>query len=760
MESPPNAVNRPIFAVLVLVVLAALGWLVLSLSRDEDGGRAASPDASHEPFAAPRSALPLESPGALSDPGPVEPAQAPAEDRVAVPAPEFAAEAEGGTPEAWLSVNVSERTTGRPLRGIRVQVMPVGLAGPRLWDREKSWRRDLGHERETEAAGLVLLAVPPGIELELTARGGAGTERAALEVAALEAGEERELAVVLGVEPDLRFLGRTVERDTEAPVAGAVVRFVSSSRIEDWRALASRERLVAEAVSDEQGLFEARLPSWVRLHARVDAEGYGPTLFVPEVERDDPENARIVELVAAATLAGVVRGGWADGGGILEIRALTDGYRIHQAGTVFSFVGGDVDWAVEVAPGGDYELAGLPAEAPLAVSVRSGGEVVYRVPDPIRLEPGERRTLDLGVGDTAVLRGRLVDEQGRPVADQEMWLEPQSEARGSSMFRAYLDPLKRTGTDADGLFVFEGLAPGEWRVGPAPERHDWDEHDPELLAPHATAVAVPPGVPVVEVLVTAYRGLYIGGRVVGPDGGAIQGKAHVSGFCRETGVRSSTQSRAGGRFWLGPLVPGEYVLSGGPIGDSEGLTRSNTVTAVDGQDDVVLRLGRGGSIRGRVVDALSAEGLISEVHVSPVDPSLGWGLLSSTRSDGNFDFNGLPPGIYQAVARTADERIGLRTGFEIRAGEETAGVEVRVESGAAVELHHGGEEPYLTFRLRSDGRQVAFDTIEPGSTARKAVLPGAVTVEVRLEDGTWDEVDSFLLGVGEERRVEHGAGSE
>jgi len=80
---------------------------------------------------------------------------------------------------------------------------------------------------------------------------------------------------------------------------------------------------------------------------------------------------------------------------------------------------------------------------------------------PFATKPGEHRAYALRLGRPARVRGRVVDESGKPVADREVRASPTD-----GLENRYYDPSART--TADGTFELNFIRAGEQFIQVAP----------------------------------------------------------------------------------------------------------------------------------------------------------------------------------------------------------------------------------------------------------------------------------------------------
>ncbi len=307
----------------------------------------------------------------------------------------------------------------RPARPLQVHALPR-----RAYDSP-----DQGSTGSTEvdASGFFRLVLPPGgYEVVADHPEEGGPRQREPEFVRVESGRTLRLELVLE-EPEYprgQLRGRVLEPDG-TPSPGALV---------SGRGPTEEARLYFMVSADAEGRFETEAPSEIPL--RIQA-GNGGHLGTVEGARTGREV--VVRLQPAGTLRGrVVRPGGAPVRGfVLGLRAMNAQESL-WAGYERRF------------SGERFEVKGLPGE-PLMVEVHT--EDGARGGTLVPFTPGASTELELVVRDTARVRGRLLDLEGRaPVA-------------GVTVFVSSSLSVAPSITGADGRFLLEGLPEGEHTVG-------------------------------------------------------------------------------------------------------------------------------------------------------------------------------------------------------------------------------------------------------------------------------------------------------
>jgi hypothetical protein len=130
-----------------------------------------------------------------------------------------------------------------------------------------------------------------------------------------------------------------------------------------------------------------------------------------------------------------------------------------------------VQWASALSTSGTLAAAAEPTPPPAAAptsfsTVFYPGTAVAADAQPVAVEAGEERLgVDFGITlvPTAQIRGRLVDEQGRPQANQSVSLRaPASSASGLEFIESLGSGSGRTGPD--GTFTLSSVKPGRYTL--------------------------------------------------------------------------------------------------------------------------------------------------------------------------------------------------------------------------------------------------------------------------------------------------------
>ena len=567
------------------------------------------------------------------------------------------------------------------------------------------------------------------MEFELSAWAeGKQAGSAAVEIEPLKPAEVREVRIELPTGNDLHYFGRVLAEVGGNPIAGAKVRLIQSNA--SYRGSSSGGKfhyeleVLAEQQSDRDGLFEFWLASWRNLQIQVEAPGFASVYLQPSEDHETPEKAEPVRVRLQSVLH--VRLLESSGAPVHDaaVRVWTEAYNLAQAriGGVFLPDLPDPVWSDETDPSGLCVLETLPPGVPLHAEVIRANLVVRKELTPLTLSAGEVREIEWRLGSGCRLEGTVVDQTGKPVTKSKIWLES-SKFDGAVVFQKHggNEEVEEKQTDEEGRFAFDDVRPGKWWLGPAAERDQDDFPGDEAVAPFAEVVEIPEGVVQMRVDLRVHRGLYIRGRVLDPAGEPVAG-TYVWATPQAVLFGSSARTKEDGSFALGPVIPGRYqlVAHGWTHDDSE------PADADAGDEDVVLRLRIGGSMRGVILDAETRKACAGELVFGLRDE--GRVTMTSSNGDGSFKIEGLPPGEYYFVARSGGQRVGVLPIVAVQRGVETGDLVVELRPGATIHLRYVGIRPWMHWRISAGGTVLASDGLRSGETIEVSVPPGRHSV--------------------------------
>jgi large repetitive protein len=609
---------------------------------------------------------------------------------------------------------------GAPLPGAEVTLESGGAGGPFAAAQDVSM---LPHAALTGVDGSFRFddAAPQGNRVRVEARGFAAAERSGL--------REGVLARPIVMRKGLSLSGEVRSSDGRAPAAGALVRFEGSAT----------SRFV-EAGPD--GRF--RLTDLPAGTGTLFADGgAGGVAERPGVRAGDAQARLSLVLAPAAAIHGHVVDA-KSGKPLAHVRVLA---RAGEAGWL-ALSGADGAYRIDALVPRRYRVE---ADDPRYVPYERDGIV---------LQSGSLEKVDLPLTLGASLAGRVVDEDGAPVAGARGRLALGGELQIAAFFRQRRgggEVAFRSG--ADGTFKATRLTPGDNQRLTVTAA----DYEPQTLG----GLSLAPGALKSGVTVVMRHGLTLAG-VVKDDsdkpvaGAEVQlnqmrtlrggrgGARMVLNFVGGPDARPSVQSGSDGRFEFKGLAPGDYSL----LARKSGLADASLdpVKVAAGMDPVALSMGQGATISGTVVDTSGqpAEGYVVEAvraHAGG-SPASRFASREPTGPDGAFLADGLRAGETYDLLLMGPGAPGTRTpgvtapadGVQLQAPGRgaIAGKVVDAQSGAALKDFEVSFSPDRSAGGRGFVIRVGGPGRRGGEGQRQAVHSdaGAFLLE-DVPPGTW-----------------------
>ncbi len=723
----------PLIALVLVIVFALVFWL----RREELPGGVNAPTSSSTGAA--RSSNEL---GSLTE-------STPAGSRMATPSTNESARAtvENTSGPSWTGVRVRVLALEdeRPLQNAQVRIRIPGAR--QSWADVERSHGTLAEEVRTDSDGVAEIEMDAGVLFSVHVqglRGDAGSTSVSVDPA-LTSGEVRELTARIPTALDIDLHGQVTDRETGAPIADARV-----GKLTGWSKLDEAEAQHTGA----DGRFRAQGATWKRSVLNVLADGYELAVIALVSGHDTEANELKIELSRVASLRVTVRDESNAALSGLRVTLSTAQYRFGRpdgSAVIDAGMIEDAIWAAKTGADGVAVLEGLPARMPFDGVVSNGREELWRTPSPLTFDPEESRAVEWKIGGGCAIHGVVLEMDGRVVPRQAVCIQLMR-VGGPTFFTPFEDDGRRTiQSDDEGRFVFRGVAPGDWMVGPAPAPTKFPkEVAPDEPAPFGQLVTIAPRTARTDVEVRLQRGLAIRGRVLAPSGNAAK-HAYVSAESADGHLRMSVNMNgAEGLFVLGPLLDSEYVLRASAM---DRFVDSDPVRARPGDTDVVLQLRAGGTLRGLVVDKETGAPVKAKCLLHPHTP-LVWDMRGvGTDENGVFEVSGLDKGLYSFAATTTNGRIGLLSSIDVPAGSTVDGLRIEVEPGATVRVRYEGPRPFTSFTLFAGEAAIGGDGITKGTDHSFLAPAGRIVVRATHFPEREDFDFALTLTVGETRDV-------
>jgi protocatechuate 3,4-dioxygenase beta subunit len=328
--------------------------------------------------------------------------------------------------------------------------------------------------------------------------------------------------------------------------------------------------------------------------------------------------------------------------------------------------GGDGRFRLTLPPGAHALAVSAPGYASrrVEVDVGTGGS-------PVDLG-------DLALESGLVIRGRVRDRAGAPVADAQVFAFPH---RGMAMGGG---PMSRGQgrTESDGTFLLGGLGAGTHRVSVSASGYA------EAVRPVDSAPS--PGTPVEFVLDRAGA---ISGVVADEAGQPIESfrvsarQATEPGPMSGAGARGDTFAAADGRFVLEDVPDGTWVIEASAPDRASGVVSGVVVAGGATADAGRIRLGAGGVVRGLVVDGGGAPVGGASVRLVGAGRSYSFPRDTEAVSDpgGAFELRGVESGTVELVAAHPSYAEGRAAGIEVDPARGPAEARIVMAQGGRIE---------------------------------------------------------------------------
>jgi len=452
-------------------------------------------------------------------------------------------------------------------------------------------------------------------------------------------------------------------------------------------------------------------------------------------------------------------------------RASVKGILVDEAG---SPVQGQVDvsWqqgymvsAVDSSkPDGTFELGSVGPGKVTLVAERSEEPKLKSRPVTLDTASGQAiEGIEIVLLASKPIRGRVVTPDGKPRPGALVGVRP---AAGGVT-------LDAEWADGEGKFEFSDLADGDYQVGLLGRGSYWTPGQEQAFLENPPPVKVPAGRDDLEFVFPLEGGIVTGKVVAKRDGQPL--REFEATFLRyklfiPTDTDFESYRSDSGEFRYEADEPGTWQVDVSAHGFAAHRTDRFTLAAGEVKDLGTIKLGPGGTIAGRVLDAQQRPVPYTRINI------LNDKLQTNddepyTDLDGRFEVPGVSPGLFTVFAVSPSHPLGMVRGVDVREGERTEvqitfvepaplTIDVRDPSGqpvegASLDFTFPAVAP-LTSKLFRDKIPPGYGshTSDKGGTIFQPCLPpGEVTITI--EAGGFESVTKKLdLKPGEPNRIE------
>jgi hypothetical protein len=209
-------------------------------------------------------------------------------------------------------------------------------------------------------------------------------------------------------------------------------------------------------------------------------------------------------------------------------------------------------------------LAALPLEAQIDAEELGTAKLAFEVAD------GERKEWKAVLSSGLEIRGRVVDEYGKPCVDWRIHSRAQD-------FESSVEPPPDVFTDSEGAFSVRRCRPTSYELA---VREPGREQEAKYFSARVVRDVKPGGDELrIEVPTSARSNAFVVGRFVDDAGQPID--AISLHLCQNNGGSDAVGMNAGGRdgFRIGPIPPGDYYLRTYGAGRPDRILGTKTVPA-------------------------------------------------------------------------------------------------------------------------------------------------------------------------------------
>ncbi|MEO8504007.1 MAG: carboxypeptidase-like regulatory domain-containing protein [Acidobacteriota bacterium] len=413
--------------------------------------------------------------------------------------------------------------------------------------------------------------------------------------------------------------------------------------------------------------------------------------------------------------------------------AVLDGIVVDLAGKPLAGVevyssarGFDGEPAALTDAGGRFRLVDLTAGKPVDLLARAAGWSDSRLS---RVAVPSEAQVRLVMAPRVHIRGRVLDDQSRPLGDARIDLEAGDQTGAST--ESWGGPwVARSGSD--GAFDLADVPTGAY---------DLFASLTGFLAAEVGDIQVLPGKDVDGLEVVLRAGGAVHGTVYDYDGTPLPGisvSAGVSPSGTTTGVPAVDTTDGDGHYRLPAVAPGHATVS---AAKPEGGRTARELDVKPGENELDLRFQGGVEVSGTVVD--DRGGPVGGAHVALSSTSRsggGEGKRTETATDGRFAFKDVHDGEYRMVAWSDGYAQTNLPAFTV-AGVAMTGLEVRLQKGGRIVGALRGLNLIEIAALRIIAKRVG----DPGPWLQGVVDPAGRYSIANVPAGLWS-VDANVHG--------------